>query len=46
MKKGKYLQKVQAQKQAKGSTSVADVEKVNAQREKQKQMGAAFARIQ
>jgi U4/U6.U5 tri-snRNP-associated protein 1 len=47
MKRGKYLQKVQTQKkQAAGTSSIADVEKVNAQREKQKQMGSAFARIQ
>jgi len=47
MKRGKYLQKVQEKRvQMAGSSSIADMEKVNAQREKQKQMGAAFARIQ
>lgn len=46
MKKGKYLQKVQAAKQATGNSSVSDVEKVNAQRERHKQTGSAYSRIQ
>jgi hypothetical protein len=47
MKRGKYLDKVKSQKLEKSeASSVGDVQKLEAQRERQKKMGSAFTRLQ
>jgi len=46
MKKGKYLQKTLDKGKATGPSVVADLTKVDEQRERQKKLGSAFTRIQ
>jgi hypothetical protein len=46
MKKGKYLQKVLDKTKATGGSIVADLTKVDQQRERQKKTGSAYTRIQ
>jgi hypothetical protein len=46
MKKGKYLQRVQAEIESKKGSTVGELTRVESQREKQKKTGSAHVRIQ